>query len=161
CSRRHHIDALPRGIACEQQTESIAALAGKRPLERRPSACITTTIVYNRRVGLHLHQSPVAIKDRALHRSPSSPLALLELLDHLRSLDKRNHVVDNFAITRKYFRRCDPFILSEVCWNDEVLNRVGHSRLYCELLTNIEDRIRLAESPPVGRREFRRRWKVP
>src|SRR5262249_39774057 len=97
---RQDVDALPRSITSQQQSECIPTLACQRSLERRSAVRRAAAVVNHRSVRFDLDQRTIAVEDRVLHQRPRAAFALLELFDHLRSLDERDHVMHDPPVAR-------------------------------------------------------------
>src|SRR6185295_2733445 len=154
-ARGKHVDALARRVAGEEQPERVAAFACAWSLERGTAVWRSATVVDHRGVGFYLEQRAVAIENIALHKGSRAAFALLELRDHLRSLDERDHVMNDLAIAGKNLGCCHPLVFFEVRRNDKVLNRVRHSRRDLEFLPEVEHRVGLSKPPAVSGGELR------
>src|SRR5262249_21489893 len=157
---REYVETLARGVSCKEQPKRISAFAGARLLERGAAPGIPAAVIHHRRIRFDLYKRPVFIEDLALHHRARSSLALLELLDHLRRLNERDHVVHHLLVAGYDLGGGHPLVFFEVCRNDKGLDGVGRPGLYRELLTDIENGVRFAELPPTSC-AFRSRRKIP
>src|SRR5215475_2371156 len=93
---RKYIDSFTRRIPGKEQSECITTFRRSGTLEGRSAVWSAATVINHRSISLHLQQRAIAIKHVALHQRASAALALLELLNHLWSLNESNYVVNNF-----------------------------------------------------------------
>src|SRR6266571_206616 len=157
---RKNVYPFARRITRKEQSERVAAFARAGTFESRTAIWRAAAVINHRRVGPYLQQRPILIEDIALHQRSRAALALLELLDHLGSLDERDHVMNDFAVAGKNLGRADPLVLFEVCWDDEVLNRVWSSRIDGEFLPEVEHSVWLAQPPAASRSKLRHGRKI-